>query len=152
MLYVVVARLNSYNEYQVGEIAAYVVALVGLSLLTGTNGQISLGHGAFMAVGAYTMALLMNHTQTNFILELAAAVGRSRGGRTRHRPAGHPPQRTLPGGHDAPLRAGSAVHRRQVARHVRRRPGFDNHGPDRAGIIERRGVVGRRYRSSEPCS
>ena len=39
------------------------------------NGQISLGHGAFMAVGAYTMALLMNHTQANFILELAAATG-----------------------------------------------------------------------------
>ena len=58
-----------------GEIAAYVVALVGLSLLTGVNGQISLGHGAFMAVGAYTMALLMTHTQINFILELAAAAG-----------------------------------------------------------------------------
>ena len=68
-------RLSSYDDYQVGEIAAYVVALVGLSLLTGTNGQISLGHGAFMAVGAYTMALLMTHTQTNFILELAAATG-----------------------------------------------------------------------------
>ncbi len=75
VLYVVVARLSSYNQYQVGEIAAYVVALVGLSLLTGINGQISLGHGAFMAVGAYTMALLMNHTQTNFILELTAAAG-----------------------------------------------------------------------------
>ncbi len=75
VLYVVVARLSSYNDYQVGEIAAYVVALVGLSLLTGANGQISLGHGAFMAVGAYTMALLMNHTQTSFIVELAAAAG-----------------------------------------------------------------------------
>src|SRR5271169_1910998 len=75
VLYVVVSRLSSYNDYQVGEIAAYVVALLGLSLLTGANGQISLGHGAFMAVGAYTMALLMTHTQTNFILELAAAAG-----------------------------------------------------------------------------
>ena len=75
VLYVVVSRLSSYNDYQVGEIAAYVVALVGLSLLTGFNGQISLGHGAFMAVGAYTMALLMNHTGSNFILELAAAAG-----------------------------------------------------------------------------
>ncbi|MGA2474222.1 MAG: branched-chain amino acid ABC transporter permease, partial [Acidimicrobiales bacterium] len=75
VLYVLTARLSSYNDYQVGEIAAYVVALVGLSLLTGSNGQISLGNGAFMAVGAYAMALLMNHTQTNFILELAAAAG-----------------------------------------------------------------------------
>ena len=58
VLYVVTLRLSSYDDYQVGEIAAYIVALVGLSLLTGANGQISLGHGAFMAVGAYTMALL----------------------------------------------------------------------------------------------
>jgi branched-chain amino acid transport system permease protein len=75
VLYVVTLRLSSYDDYQVGEIAAFIVALVGLSLLTGANGQISLGHGAFMAVGAYTMALLMTHTQTNFILELAAAAG-----------------------------------------------------------------------------
>ena len=75
VLYVVTLRLSSYDDYQVGEIAAYVVALLGLSLLTGANGQISLGHGAFMAVGAYTMALLMNHTQSNFVLELAAAAG-----------------------------------------------------------------------------
>jgi branched-chain amino acid transport system permease protein len=75
VLYAFVARLSSYNEYQVGEIGAYVVALVGLSLLTGVNGQISLGHGAFMAVGAYTVALLMTHTSTNFVLELAAAAG-----------------------------------------------------------------------------
>ena len=75
VLYVVTLRLSAYDDYQVGEIAAYVVALVGLSLLTGANGQISLGHGAFMAVGAYTMALFMNHTQTNFVLELAAAAG-----------------------------------------------------------------------------
>jgi branched-chain amino acid transport system permease protein len=74
VLYVITGRLNSYNDYEVGEIASYVVVLVGLSLLTGVNGQISLGNGAFMAVGAYTMALLMNHTATNFVLELLAAT------------------------------------------------------------------------------
>jgi branched-chain amino acid transport system permease protein len=66
---------STYNDSQVGEIATYVIVLAGLSLLTGVNGQISLGHGAFMAVGAYTMALLMNHTQANFVLELLAATG-----------------------------------------------------------------------------
>jgi branched-chain amino acid transport system permease protein len=75
VLYVVTGRLSSYNDYQVGEIAAYVVALVGLSLLTGVNGQFSLGNGAFMAVGAYTLALLQVHTAGNFVLELAAAAG-----------------------------------------------------------------------------
>ena len=63
VLYLFVARLSTYDEYQVGEIGAYVVALVGLSLLTGVNGQISLGHGAFMAIGAYTVALLVTGTR-----------------------------------------------------------------------------------------
>ncbi|HEY1650664.1 MAG TPA: branched-chain amino acid ABC transporter permease [Acidimicrobiales bacterium] len=74
VLYFVTQRLSTYNDYQVGEIAAYVVALAGLSLLTGANGQISLGHGGFMAVGAYTLGLFMTHTGTNFVLELAAAA------------------------------------------------------------------------------
>jgi branched-chain amino acid transport system permease protein len=74
VLYFVTNRLSQYNVYQVGEIAAYVVVLAGLSLLTGANGQISLGHGGFMAVGAYTLGLFMTHTGTNFVLELAAAA------------------------------------------------------------------------------
>jgi branched-chain amino acid transport system permease protein len=75
VLWYVTSRLSSYNNYQVGEIGAYVVALVGLSLLTGVSGQISLGNGAFMAVGAYTFALFQNHTAGNFVLELLAATG-----------------------------------------------------------------------------
>ena len=53
-LYVITSSLSPYNDFEVGEIALYVIALAGLSLLTGSNGQISLGHGAFMAVGAYS--------------------------------------------------------------------------------------------------
>jgi branched-chain amino acid transport system permease protein len=40
-------------------VAIYFIALLGLNILTGYNGQISLGHGAFMGVGAYVAALLM---------------------------------------------------------------------------------------------
>jgi branched-chain amino acid transport system permease protein len=40
-------------------VAIYFIALVGLNILTGYNGQISLGHGAFMGIGAYVAALLM---------------------------------------------------------------------------------------------
>ena len=36
------------------------IALVGLNILTGYSGQISLGHGAFLAIGAYTTAILMD--------------------------------------------------------------------------------------------
>jgi branched-chain amino acid transport system permease protein len=40
-------------------VLVYAIAILGLSLLTGFNGQISLGHGAFYAIGAYTTAILM---------------------------------------------------------------------------------------------
>jgi branched-chain amino acid transport system permease protein len=39
----------------------YVIAIIGLNLLTGYSGQISLGNGAFMAVGGYTTALLVKN-------------------------------------------------------------------------------------------
>jgi branched-chain amino acid transport system permease protein len=74
-LFVLSEALSAYNDVLLGEIALYVIALAGLSVLTGASGQVSLGHGAFMAVGAYTMALLMTHTQLNFVLELACAIG-----------------------------------------------------------------------------
>ncbi len=75
LLYFITSALSPYNNVLVGEIALYLIALAGLSLLTGTSGQISLGQGAFMAVGAYTVALLMTHTQINFFLELLASIG-----------------------------------------------------------------------------
>src|SRR5499427_5718746 len=54
-------QLSAFRDFQMAEIAVYVVAIAGLSLLIGLSGQISLGNGAFMAVGAYTTALLMMH-------------------------------------------------------------------------------------------
>ena len=54
-------QLNAFRNFQMAQIAVYVVAIAGLSLLIGLSGQISLGHGAFMAIGAYTAALLMLH-------------------------------------------------------------------------------------------
>ena len=54
-------QLSPFRDFQMAQIAVYVVAIAGLSFLIGLSGQISLGHGAFMAVGAYTTALLMLH-------------------------------------------------------------------------------------------
>src|SRR5437764_471790 len=54
-------QLSAFRDFQMAQIAVYVVAIAGLSILIGLSGQISLGHGAFMAVGAYTTALLMTH-------------------------------------------------------------------------------------------
>jgi branched-chain amino acid transport system permease protein len=50
----------NYRVFQITLVLGYAIALLGLNMLTGYNGQISLGHGAFYAVGAYTAAILMD--------------------------------------------------------------------------------------------
>jgi len=50
------------GEFRLGQftyVAIYFVALLGLNILLGYNGQISLGHGAFMGIGGYTAAILI---------------------------------------------------------------------------------------------
>ncbi len=53
--------VSDYRAFQLTLMIAYAVALLGLNILTGYNGQISLGHGAFFAVGAYVAAIMMDH-------------------------------------------------------------------------------------------
>ncbi len=50
---------SNYHLFQLTLVVVYAIAILGLALLTGFNGQISLGHGAFYAIGAYTTAILM---------------------------------------------------------------------------------------------
>ena len=50
---------SGYHLYQGSQVLIYAIALLGLNLLTGFNGQISLGHGAFFAIGGYGTAILM---------------------------------------------------------------------------------------------
>jgi branched-chain amino acid transport system permease protein len=50
---------SHYRTYQLAFVGIYLTALVGLNILTGFTGQISLGHGAFMGVGAYTTTILV---------------------------------------------------------------------------------------------
>ena len=52
--------LTSYRTFQAALVLVYAIALLGLNILTGYNGQISLGHGAFYAIGAYCAAMLMD--------------------------------------------------------------------------------------------
>jgi branched-chain amino acid transport system permease protein len=54
--------IPNYYVLQLSQILVFSIALLGLNLLTGFNGQISLGHGAFYAVGAYTVAILLDKT------------------------------------------------------------------------------------------
>jgi branched-chain amino acid transport system permease protein len=51
---------SNYRVFQFTLVMVYAIALLGLNILTGYNGQISLGHGAFYAIGAYTAAILMD--------------------------------------------------------------------------------------------
>ncbi|MGE0724266.1 MAG: branched-chain amino acid ABC transporter permease [Alphaproteobacteria bacterium] len=52
--------VTSYRTFQLTSALSYSIALLGLNILTGFNGQISLGHGAFYAIGAYVAAILMD--------------------------------------------------------------------------------------------
>jgi branched-chain amino acid transport system permease protein len=52
--------VGNYTVFQLTMAMSYAIALLGLNMLTGYNGQISLGHGAFFAIGAYTAAILMD--------------------------------------------------------------------------------------------
>jgi branched-chain amino acid transport system permease protein len=68
--------LTNYAVFQSTLVLVYAIALLGLNILTGYNGQISLGHGAFYAIGAYTAAMLMEHAGFPYwaTLPVAAAV------------------------------------------------------------------------------
>ena len=52
--------VSNFRLFQFTQVFIYAIALLGLNLLTGFNGQISLGHGAFYAVGAYSGAIMMD--------------------------------------------------------------------------------------------
>ena len=52
--------VKNYRVFQFNLVLVYAIAILGLNILTGFNGQISLGHGAFYAFGAYTAAVLMD--------------------------------------------------------------------------------------------
>lgn len=64
---------KGYMLFQATLVLSYAIALVGLNLLTGYNGQISLGHGAFFAIGAYTVAILMDRMEVVYWLTLPVA-------------------------------------------------------------------------------
>ena len=51
---------SDYHLFQLTMVVVYAIAILGLSIVTGFNGQISLGHGAFYAIGAYVTAILMD--------------------------------------------------------------------------------------------
>jgi branched-chain amino acid transport system permease protein len=62
--------LSGYHQGLAVYVAIYFIAILGLNILTGYTGQISIGHGAFMAIGGYTTVLLSIHQHLNLIATL----------------------------------------------------------------------------------
>src|SRR6266480_5730175 len=64
---------KNFLIFQLTMALIYAIAILGLNLLTGFNGQFSLGHSAFYAIGAYTAAILMDQADVPYYWTLPAA-------------------------------------------------------------------------------
>jgi branched-chain amino acid transport system permease protein len=65
--------VKNFYVFQITMALVYAIAILGLNLLTGINGQFSLGHSAFFGIGAYTTAIMMEHMGVSFYWTLPAA-------------------------------------------------------------------------------
>jgi branched-chain amino acid transport system permease protein len=66
--------VKNYRVFQFNLVLIYAIAVLGLNILTGFNGQISLGHGAFYAIGAYATAMLMDRLGVPYWATLPVAA------------------------------------------------------------------------------
>jgi len=66
--------LSNFRLFQFTQVYVYAIALLGLNLLTGYNGQISLGHGAFFAIGGYVAAIMMDRWGVPYLWTLPVAA------------------------------------------------------------------------------
>ncbi len=66
---------QGFVVFQLTEVMIYGLAILGLNLLTGFNGQFSVGHGAFYGLGAYVTAILMHRYGIAYYWTLPAAGG-----------------------------------------------------------------------------
>lgn len=67
------AVFSDFRVFQATQMLVFAIAILGLNLLTGYNGQISLGHGAFYAIGAYAAAILIGKFGVPYPLAIIAA-------------------------------------------------------------------------------
>jgi branched-chain amino acid transport system permease protein len=66
---------HSFVVFELTQVMIYGLAILGLNLLTGFNGQFSLGHSAFYGIGAYTAAILIHNYEVSYLWTLPAAGG-----------------------------------------------------------------------------
>jgi branched-chain amino acid transport system permease protein len=62
--------LSGYHQGLGARVGIYFIAILGLNILVGYTGQISIGHGAFMAIGGYATAIMSSYHHTNLIATL----------------------------------------------------------------------------------
>jgi len=74
VLFLASNRVDELRVYQGATVAMYVVAIASLILLTGYSGQVSLGHGALLAIGGYSATLARNHFSAPIWLCFVVAV------------------------------------------------------------------------------
>jgi branched-chain amino acid transport system permease protein len=74
LLLVLSNQVDEFSLYQGAFVATYAVGIASIILLTGYSGQLSLGHGALMAVGAYAGALTINSLQWHPVVALIVAT------------------------------------------------------------------------------
>ena len=65
--------LSDYHVSLAAQVGIFFIAILGLNILTGYTGQISIGHGAFMAIGGYTTAVLSRDHHTNLVVTMLIA-------------------------------------------------------------------------------
>lgn len=65
--------VSDYDVSRAAQVGVFFVAVLGLDILTGYTGQISIGHGAFMAIGGYTTAVLSRDHNTNLVVTMLVA-------------------------------------------------------------------------------
>jgi branched-chain amino acid transport system permease protein len=65
--------LSDYNISLAAQVGIFFIGVLGLNILTGYTGQISIGHGAFMAIGGYTTAVLSRDHDTNLVVTMLIA-------------------------------------------------------------------------------
>ena len=70
ILYLVTAAASPFSNFRFAQIAYFLIAAAGLTVLTGLNGQLSLGHGGLMAIGGYTTGMMLKHASSTPLLAI----------------------------------------------------------------------------------
>ena len=128
------AMLKGFVVFQLTQTMVYAIAILGLNLLTGINGQFSLGHSAFYAIGAYTAAILMEHAGVGYVMDAAGRGASVLHRRVPVRSAGASARWRLSRARDLRARGGDAAASEAVAVRAldRRRAGHRHHEARRA--------------------